>query len=108
MGVGALDIDPDLEHIAATVLGSAPHKAFFIFLGGSKLLGALGLWGQGIFSKQLSYVALGTPAACAIYGHAKVDDGKAIFAAGYLVALSALIFLENKPSSFPDNSNKKK
>ena len=105
MGLGITDVDPDLEGVAAAVLGSVPPKAFFIFLGGSKVLGVLGLWGKGIFSKPLSFIALGTPALCAVYGHTKVDDGKAIFAASYLVILCALGFMEQQADN---DDNKKK
>ena len=94
MGLGVVPMDGDLEAVAAAVLGSAPPSAFYVFLGTSKILGALGLWGKGIFPRPLSFVALGTPAACAFYGHSQLGDGKAIGAAIYLLVLAACAFLD--------------
>ena len=98
MGLGIMDVNPNLEVAAATVLGRIPYRVFFVFLGLSKILGVLGLWGKGIFSWQLSFVALGTPAMCGLYAHIVLEEGlQGIFAGSYLAALSLLYHLE-KPS----------
>lgn len=108
IGLGVVEMEPDLENVAAAVLGSPPHLFFYVFLGSSKILGTLGLWGQGVFSKPLSMVALGTPAACAVYGHSQLGETeKTILAVSYLVILSALGFLENQAKSSSSSTTAK-
>lgn len=94
MGFGLIDVDPDAQAVAHAVLFKyvdIPVKPFFVFLGGSKVLGVLGLWGYGPFSGSgaLTYASLLLPAACATVGHYLVDDPpmKTAAAGLYVVAL---------------------
>jgi hypothetical protein len=98
MGLGVVKVDPEMWAVATAVLGPAlvPAKPFLLFLGGSKVMGVLGLWGIGLFSKTLSYAACAIPALCALYGHAQLGEMDKAGAAGfYIVILSTLYYLES-------------
>lgn len=98
MGLGVIDVDPGMWAVATQVIGPnlIPAKPFLLFLGTSKVFGALGLWGYGLFPKALAYAACAIPPICAIYGHAKLGEtDKATGAGIYLVILSALYYMES-------------
>jgi hypothetical protein len=98
MGLGVVDVDPEMWAVATAVLGPAlvPAKPFLLVLGSSKVMGVLGLWGLGFFSKMLSYAACAIPALCAVYGHAQLGEMDKAGAAGFYIAiLSTLYYLES-------------
>jgi hypothetical protein len=102
MGSGVIPVDDDIWSLATTVIGQdlISPRPFLLVLGNAKILGVLGLWGIGPFSVgKLSYAAVGVPAACALYGHSQIGDGKAIGAGMYLCFLAALFFMSNGKSS---------
>eukprot|EP00545_Synedropsis_sp_CCMP1620_P014717 CAMPEP_0119026764 /NCGR_PEP_ID=MMETSP1176-20130426/36007_1 /TAXON_ID=265551 /ORGANISM="Synedropsis recta cf, Strain CCMP1620" /LENGTH=130 /DNA_ID=CAMNT_0006982545 /DNA_START=19 /DNA_END=411 /DNA_ORIENTATION=+ len=99
MGLGVVDVDNGMLAVAAQVIGPnlVPVRPFLIFLGSSKVLGALGLWGYGFFPQKMAFAACAIPPACAIYGHAKLGEMQQAGAAGvYLAMVSALYFLESR------------
>lgn len=100
-----MDVNPNLAVAAGTVLGFQPYRFFYLFLGLSKIYGVLGLWGHGEFSWKLSYVALGTPATCAVYAHISLEEGlPAVFAGSNVAGLALLYFFDTPPggNSRPD------
>ena len=108
MGLGIMDVNPNLAVAAGTVLGFLPHRLFYLFLGLSKIYGVLGLWGHGEFSWKLSFVALGTPATCAVYAHTLLEEGlPAVFAGSNVVGLALLYLFDTPPggNSSPGKKN---
>lgn len=104
MGTGLIDVDPGLWNCARHVIGdSVPQRPFLIVLGTAKILGALSLWKIGPFAKipALSLSAICIPPMCAVYGHIKAEDGKAVGALIYLALFGLYSVLDNK-----DNKSK--
>jgi hypothetical protein len=102
MGLGVIPVDQDLLSVATAVIGNdlVPLQPFFLVLGSTKVLGVLGLWDIGPFAGTvMAYAAVAIPAACALYGHSQLDDGKAIGAGLYLCCLVAMYFTSGKSST---------
>jgi hypothetical protein len=102
MGLGVIDVDEGMWQCATAVIGPdlVPAKPFLLVLGSSKVLGALGLWGYGLFGKQLGYAACAIPPMCAVYGHSQLGEMNEAGAAGlYLIFVSSLYFVEKSKKS---------
>lgn len=103
MGLGIISIDDKMWECATKVIGenTVPAQPFMIFLGVSKILGALGLWNKGPFAGKSLVIrgALGLPPLCAIYGHyLQGDTPGTISASVYLCLLAIYLFLEGQES----------
>lgn len=99
MASGVVDVDPALQAVAEVYskpLG-LPLKPFLAFVGTTKLLSVLKLWGVGPMpSLKLAVVGLACPASAALYGHYKVEGpAAAVPPAIYLVVLGTFFHLES-------------
>jgi hypothetical protein len=103
MGLGIRPVDPGLWACAQQTIGnSLPQGPFLIFLGVSKILGALALWNVGPFAKNtmLTYAAICLPPIFGAYGLAMIkDNGKAIGPVIYLAIVALYKYLDGKDGS---------
>lgn len=95
MGLGIIPPDEGVTAVANVFvepLGLA-LRPFFVFLGVSKILGVLSIWGKGPLNKKFGIAGLMCSASCAAYGHFRVGDSilPPLF---MLVLLSALAVLD--------------
>ena len=80
MATGAVDVDPTLGAIARIYSDPLhlPLKPFLAFVGTTKLLSVLKLWGYNTMpSLKTAVLGLALPATAAVYGHYKVEGPQA-------------------------------
>ena len=80
MATGAVDVDPTLGAIGSLYSDplNIPLKPFLAFVGTTKLLSVLKLWGFKTMPNLKTAIAgLALPATAAIYGHYKVEGPQA-------------------------------
>lgn len=110
MGLGLIDIDPKLANVALVYTEplSLPLQPFLVFVGVTKILSVLRLWGvfKGI-PKTLAWIGLASPAAAATYGHAKAEGSMvgSIPPILYLCNLAFCHYLETKVGGKANSKN---
>jgi len=100
MGIGLIELNPNLDVVVALILGREPYQFFYMVLGLAIILSVLGLWGRAVLPMNVSIVLLIIQAVCAFYAHIKLEEsGQTFFAGSHVVVLSFLYLLEKSQTN---------